>query len=352
MTKIPLDTILSLVREFGLLINQVAIYGIAHKIIQGQAVVFFNNLIQLVTTYDGVEFSIQGDKVTVNGSTDSIDLMTVRNLREKMLLHKLPSISFLPVLTQQEFLTFLSYLGTPPVRIQDQGGFAALIKQANIEGVLLDHIVYKRVSTKEKPSEPASPTWAVKKTEAPPVDPSTLPPAQARTRREQVKTEFLSLLAEVTQLISEEGDLEIAEQNQKVIDTLRSIRDTLRESTEPSKERIATLLGHADYPAPGKFNAPLLKKKPKPLKLTHKEYLERYAELTQEIAQPLTVTNGVIELLQEGHAGALTEMQMQFLNLALDSVDRVNQLIRYMHTLSGEPESYQPDTKIVKETYV
>jgi len=353
MTPIPLHDAFRLIREFGLLINQVSIYGVAHKIIQQQAVTFFNSLIPLVTSHAGVEFSIQGEKVSVNGSSDGIDPMMVRNLKEKMLLHKLPSIIFLPVLTEQEFLTFLSYLGTPPGRIQEQGGFAALIKEANMKGVRIDHVVYKRVSAKKSPSEPASTTCPViPKTEEAPVDPSQLAPALARTRRQQVQTELSSLLAEVSQLISNASDPESAEQNQKVIETLRSIRDTLRQTTEPSKERIATLLGHANYPAAEAFHATGLTKKPKILKLTQKEYIDRFAELTQEMAQPLTVTNGVIELLKEGHAGSLTDRQTQFLNLALDSVDRVNQLIRYMHTLSGEPESYIPDTSIIKETYI
>lgn len=351
MTTIPLHDAFRLVREFGLLINQVAIYGVAHKVIQEQAIAFFNSFMPLVTTYTGVEFSIEGEKIAVNGSFDGIDPMAVRNLKEKMLLQKLPSITFLPALTQHEFLTFLSYLGTPPVRIQEQGGFATLIKQADIKGVHLEHIVYKRVSLKKEPSVNASNTW-VKRTEEEPIDPSQLPPAQARTRREQVQTEFNSLLSEVTDLISNEGDPESADQSKKVVETLRSIRDTLRESTEPSKERIATLLGHADYPASKAFHEEGLAKKHKPLKLTQKEFMERYAELTQEIAQPLTVTNGVIQLLKEGHAGAMSETQMQFLVLAIDSVDRVNQLIQYMHTLAGEPESYTPDTKIVRETYV
>jgi signal transduction histidine kinase len=80
--------------------------------------------------------------------------------------------------------------------------------------------------------------------------------------------------------------------------------------------------------------------------------MNRFAELTQEIAQPLTVTNSVIEVLRQGQIGSLNETQTQFLDLALESVDRVNQLIKYMHTLFGEPASFTPNTSIIKETYV
>lgn len=353
MANIPLNDAFRLVREFGLLINQVSVYGIAHKVIEGQAVAFFNNLIQLVTNYAGVEFSIHEEKLAVNGSSDGIDQMTMRNLKEKMMLQKLPTIAFLPILTQREFLTFLSYLGTPPVKIQEQGGFAALVKEANIKGVRIDQVVFKYVSAKKMPSTPAPNTWTIaEKTAEKPADPSQLVLAQARIRRKQVQAELDSLLSEVAQLISSKSDPESEEQNQKVVAKLRSIRDTLRKASTPSKEHILTLHGQSQSPASEIIRAEGLAQKAQPLKLTHEEYMERYAELTQEIAQPLTVTNGVIELLRKGHAGSLNETQTQFLNLALDSVDRVNQLIKYMHTLSGEPESYLPDAKIVKETYI
>ncbi|MEI6647121.1 MAG: histidine kinase dimerization/phospho-acceptor domain-containing protein [bacterium] len=353
MANIPLNDAFRLVREFGLLINQVSVYGIAHKVIEGQAVAFFNSLIQLVTRYAGVEFSIQGEKLAVNGSSDGIDQMTMRNLKEKMMLQKLPNIAFLPILTQCEFLTFLSYLGTPPVKIQEQGGFAVLLKEANIKGIRIDHVVVKYVSAKTMSRAPAPNAWIIgEKTAEKPVDPSQLVLAQGRIRRKQVQAELDSLLSEVAQLISSNSDPESEEQNQKVVVKLRSIRDTLRKASTPSKEHILTLHGQSNHPASEIIRTDGLAQKLQPLRLTHKEYMERYAELTQEIAQPLTVTNGVIELLRKGQAGSLNETQTQFLNLALDSVDRVNQLIKYMHTLSGEPESYLPDAKIVKETYI
>lgn len=368
MTKIPLDEALALTRDFGLLTNQVTFYGVSHKVIQQQALTFFETLKKMLTAYGNIEFAIQGDKVAVNDSSDGIDPMSGRNLKEKMLLHKLPSISFDPALTQQEFFTLLSYLGTAPVKIQEQGGVEELLKKADIKGVSLSHFIYERVDAKNVKQEPTLPVETTsppppkprKRSPKPvlngqadaalqegqePINPEQHAPTQARIRRKRVRSELNSLLTEVTQLVSNEG----TPNNEQVVETLRTIRDTLRQSTEPSKERIATLLGQAE-PVTG-LGAPS-KKKPKTVKLSHKEYMSRYAELTQEIAQPLTVTNGVIELLRNGQAGALSEAQTNFLDLALESVDRVNQLIKYMHTLSGEPESYSPDMNIIKETYV
>ena len=369
MTKIPLHEALALIRDFGLLVNQVTFYGISHKVIQQQALNFFEPLKRFLEDYGHVEFSLQGDKVAVNDSSDGIDMMSARNIKEKMLLHKLPSISFDPLLTQQEFFTFLSYLGTPPVTIQGQGGVEELLKKADIKGISLSHFIYQRVDAKnakpetapqsetaqQAPAKPRkrsvkptrdNPTGEALKESHEPINPEQQAPTQARIRRKRVRSELNTLLTEVTQLVSSEG----VPKNEQVVDTLRTIRDALRKSTEPSKERIATLMGQPDNLAPGSI-AGKPAKKSNTFKLTYKEFMSRYAELTQEIAQPLTVTNGVIELLRHGQVGALNEAQTNFLDLALESVDRVNQLIKYMHTLSGEPESYTPDMSIIKETY-
>lgn len=370
MQKIPLHEALTLIRDFGLLVNQVTFYGISHKVIQQQALTFFATLKQLLTDYGHVEFSLQGDKVAVNDSSDGIDLMSVRNIKEKMLLHKIPSISLDPLLTQQEFFTFLSYLGTAPVTIRERGGVEELLKRADIKGISLSHFIYQRVDAKDAneekapPSEtaPRAPAKPRKRSAKPardgqtdatpqeghePINPEQQAPTQARMRRKRVRSELTSLLQEVTDLVSSKG----VPQNGQVVDTLRTIRDALSKSTEPSKERIATLMGQPDTLAPTSISGKPAKKA-STFKLTYKEFMSRYAELTQEIAQPLTVTNGVIELLRHGQVGALNDAQTNFLDLALESVDRVNQLIRYMHTLSGEPDSYTPDMDIIKETYI
>lgn len=374
MTKIPFSDAVQLVRDLGLLVNQVAIYGITHKVIQQQAIDFFNRLKPLVERHSTVEFALQGDKLGVNGETDGIDMMSARNLKEKMLLHKLPGIFFSPDLTQDEFFAFLSCLGKPPVKVQEMGGFEEVLKKSAMKGVSLVHFVYERVDTKNPkqdpvpPKEEATPPFApapvkppkrVRKpkpegTEAgsqaaqPAIDPEHHAPTQARLRRKRVQAELGTLFAEVTQLVENKHE----PQSEKMVETLRSIRDTLRNSTETSKERIATLLGQEEPLPPATPGARPKRKKAKTTKLSYAEYMSRFAELTQEIAQPLTVTNSVIEVLRQGQIGSLNETQTNFLDLAIESVDRVNQLIKYMHTLYGEPASLTPNATIIKETYV
>jgi len=369
MTKIPVNEALLLVRDFGLLINQAAIYGVTHRVIQGQAVGLFNKLHALVKTHETVEFSIKGDKLALNGEIEGMDIMSTRNLKERMVLHKLPGILFSAQLSQEEFLSFLSHLAKPPGRVLEMGGFEQVLKNANVKGVSLVHLVYERVdtaTTKEAPS--TTPEAQEKKPPAkqPKIEQNSTyeivleeeldevadaddaeqkVTGQASRERKRIQAELDSLISEVTELFAQEG----GPQNTQMVDKLRSIRDTLKTSTDTSRERIATFLEPTEAPklSPGMDQL----QQDKVLNLRHSEYMQRFAELTQEIAQPLTITNSVIELLGKGQAGPLTESQSNFLALALESVDRVNQLIKYMHTLYGEPDSYIPDASIIKETY-
>jgi hypothetical protein len=364
MMKIPLDLALPLVRDFGLLVNQAAIYGVTHRVIHQQAVDFFNRIHPLAAEHKTVEFSIQGDKLAVNGEIEGMDLMSTRNLKDRMTLHKLPGIFFSSDLTQDEFITFIACLAKPPGRVQEMGGFDQVLKNANMKGVSLVHFVYERVDTSASKNEPPPPPKEEEK-KAPPKQPKRTPKktfellpeegqeeiiepeelekqvtVQASRKRKKVQAELDSLLTEVSDLVAHEDESEDAQ----MVEKLRSIRDTLKTST-------VTFLRPAQEIEVVSETGEVQTKKTKAHKLTHAEYMRRFAELIQEIAQPLTITNSVIEILGKGQAGPLTESQSTFLGLALESVDRVNQLIKYMHTLYGEPDSYIPDAAIIQETY-
>lgn len=353
---------LTLVRDFGILVNQVAFYGVAHKVIQDQIAIFFNSLKSLLQQHESLELVVLHDKIAVNGRTDGIDAQTSRNLKERMMLHKVHGLSFLPTIEQHELAALLSLLGTLPVRLADKGGFEAALKQANLANIHLVQYALTRVGKEHKEAPP--PKTQVKATVTEGQDgksaasalPSKQPIKAARfpqfkEHRKVVQSELLSLLSEVSQLVTTEGETQDVSQDQRMLNTLRSIRDTLRTTTETSKQRIATLLDHKKPKKPATPASPSLPARKERARYTQKELMGRYAELTQEIAQPLTVTNGVIELLKSGQAGPLTEAQTHFIDLAVDSVERVNQLIKYMHSLSGEPDTLIPDASIVHETY-
>ncbi len=85
--------------------------------------------------------------------------------------------------------------------------------------------------------------------------------------------------------------------------------------------------------------------------LTRKELLEQYAEINQEILQPVTVSAGALDLLLSGRCGDLSSSQKELIHLAFEGMERVNQLIAYTNRISGLPESLQPDAGVVRDTY-
>ena len=81
--------------------------------------------------------------------------------------------------------------------------------------------------------------------------------------------------------------------------------------------------------------------------LTRAELLERFAELSQEIVQPLTVATGAIDMVRKGKGGDLTEEQRSLLHLAAESLDRMGQLSERFSRIAGLPEGFEPDGDIL-----
>jgi hypothetical protein len=278
----------------------------------------------------------------------------------------LPGIFFSPDLSQDEFISFLSCLAKPPGRVHEMGGFEQVLKNGNVKGVSLVHFTYERVDTSNTKNGSTDGGGAEKTVPAKKVQPTRersyelvlddefgieeepgvvahQGTAKNSLARNKIQTELDALTKEVALLVTDTDH----RKSSRMLETIRSIRDNLKTSTEVSKERIAALL----EPSSDGKHRPEREKQVNVFSFKNAELLQRFAELTQEIAQPLTVTNSVIELLGKGQAGPLTEEQTSLITLALDSVDRVNQLIKYMHTLYGEPDSYIPDASIIQETY-
>jgi signal transduction histidine kinase len=134
--------------------------------------------------------------------------------------------------------------------------------------------------------------------------------------------------------------------------TLDKIREALSEMAAGSRRDISTLASQVDEDS--KTIASIesaARRRGIGLKLTRGELVQRYAELNQEIVQPLTVSSGVIDLLSSGKAGDLSESQLELLKMAAESVDRVNQLVSHMSSISGLPESFTPDREVISDSY-
>jgi hypothetical protein len=378
--KLPEKETVLLVRALGLLVNQAGIYGPSHKVTQDAARSVFAELEQAVKTYGPIELVLKDDLLLLNGTLDGLDAVSGKNLAERMALHKIGGLLFLPPADLDEFLTCVALFGTPPAALTAQGGFEAALKKADLRSVQAVAVTYQRVTEqKQKPSpppapEPAAPQAKPKAPRRPAAEGTNLadmtaawertfgtahPAAEGRTASarplsaSQTRAAHLAaLLRDTAALLEEDSALSDEEQHRRVLVAVTRIRDELIASTAESERQIAALADQLDEDRQTIASIEsAARRRGIGIKLTRAELVERYAELNQEIVQPLTVSTGVIDLLGSGRSGPLTASQRDMLRLAAESVDRVNQLVAYMRRIAGLPDSYTPDNAIIADSY-
>lgn len=375
MNKIPNTEALFLVRALGLLISQVGVYGPTHKVTQSAQKSVFVELSKAVNQYTTLDFTCAEDKILVNGSADDLDPATIRNLRDRMTLHKLGGLIFSAPLDDQEFQTCISLLASPPGKLDDQGGFEAIIQKANFKSIKTLNVNYRRiVGNATPPPAVPKPTQDIPQktdtafrgvvdlsdelsntpfSDAPTAGTTSTASHASKEETEptDLRNEINAILTEVITLLARNEFADSGQQQQSLANSLRTIRDVLRHSTEDSQTHIAVLAEkvHEDRQTIASIESSARRRGL--LKLTREELVERYAELNQEIVQPLTVSTGVIDLLNSGQLGEMSESQRDLLKLAAESVERVNQLVAYMNRIAGLPENYTPDAGLIHDTY-
>lgn len=376
-TKIPVNDAVLLVRALGLLVSQAGIYGPSHKVTQSAAKTVFAELEEAVRKYGPVEIALKDKRVLLNGSIDGLDVAAGKNLVDRMNLHKIGGMIFLPPPDLNEFLTCITLFGTPPATLAAQGGFEEALKKAGLRSVQVVTVEYQRVAEQETSMPPETTPPAelserpVPRRSAPDsgildlsaawerdfgmkaAEPEPQPPAVSpRSVRQERAAALAALLRDTAALLEQEGALSDEAQHQKVLSAITRIRDTLVKSTAESERQIASLADQVDDDRQTIASIEsAAKRRGIGLKISRAELVERYAELNQEIVQPLTVSTGVIDLLHSGKSGPLTESQRDLLKLASDSVERVNQLVAYMSRIAGLPESFTPDSTIIADSY-
>ncbi len=372
-----------LVRALGLLVNQAGIYGAAHKVTQSAARSVYGELEQLVKTYGPIEVALQDDRLLLNGSIDGLDASVCKNLLDRMVLHKIGGLVFLAPSELSEFLACIALFGASPFSLAEEGGFEAALRRADLRSVRVVNVAYRRVGG-DKPEtppetspgpEPAevpkapeprrtpsgygtgvldlSSDWEAGFGEAPLEEPEEPPPgASVSGSRNERAAALAALLRDTAAALESEEALSDAEQHQKVMEALSRVREALLATSRESERQIALLANEVDVDRQTIASIEsAARRRGIGLKLTRGELIERYAELNQEIVQPLTVSTGVIDLLHSGKGGPLSESQRDMLKLAADSVERVNQLVAYMRRIAGLPESYTPDMEIIEDSY-
>ena len=362
--KIPEKEASLLVRALGLLVNQAGIYGPTHNVTRRAAHSVFAELDEMVERYGAIEIALKDDRLLLNGSLDGMDAASVRNLHDRMVLHKIGGLLFLSPTDRDEFLVCIALFGTPPATlVEEKGGFEAALKQANLRSIQAVEVAYQRVSDPDRPepsvvTPPASiiadvedlaAAWArnFSMQNGTPEEP-VVPSATRQSRAQQLA----ALLRETAAVLEHDVDLDSDQQQQQFLEASARVREALAEVTRESERHIAALADQVD--ADRQTIASIesaAQRRGLGIRLTRAELVERYAELNQEIVQPLTVSTGVIDMLGSGKAGPLTPSQRDMLRLAAESVERVNQLVAYMRRIAGLPTSLTPDSRVISDSY-
>ena len=161
-----------------------------------------------------------------------------------------------------------------------------------------------------------------------------------------------AMLRSTAALIENEGMLPGETGQQQILASLERILKMVEASSSATKIRISKLAGQveADRQTIASIES-AARRRGIGFNLTRKELLEHYAEINQEMLQPVTVSSGALDLLLSGKSGPMSESQKELIKLAFEGMGRVNQLIAYTNRISGLPASLQPDAEVIRDSY-
>jgi len=380
LANIPSKEAISLLRSLSLLIGQAGIYGPSHNVTQNAARAMFPVLQQAVNQHGTVEIAQRDRKMLVNGAVLDVGGSSGKNLLDRMALHKIEGIAFLPPANMDEFLKCVALFGAPPLSLAASGGLENAMKRANLRSIQVVSVTYQRMpkdqatTAKADPGRPDKPRapWRPGATEVldlasvqeiVPDDtaaPGGTPPdaafeeasKQTWIARQQRASALAGLLRQAATMLEQENAAGIDNRHEALEGAFSQLRDMLAKMTTESERQINTFAGqvHADREAIADIES-AARRRGIGLQLTRSELISHYAEISQEIAQPLTVSTGVLDLLNSGRAGDLSESQRTLLKMAAESVERVNRLVAHLKQISGMPGSLTPDAAILKDAY-
>jgi hypothetical protein len=377
-----LDALL-LVRSLGLLVNQACIYGMAHNVTQSAIRRVFIELERLLAQYGAIEMIIKEKEIFLNGSSAPVEPVSAKNLAERMILQNIGGLLFTAPSDMGEFIDFVSLFSLAPADLADRGGFESALKSASFASIKPVTVKFARVGAQPPPlplsvrraradSDKADvldlsaaladedvATWLLTRegrdSAHPDAHASPPPPPPAAPRPESDSREsskrLAAFLRETANLL-DSGTMSDPEMRAKLAMALERIRLVLAQTVQDSQRHISLLANcvNGDKDMIDGLEA-AARRRGLDLKISRKELLERYAELNEELVQPLTVTIGVIEMLAANKAGILTESQLDLLRLAEESSQRVSHLVAYMRRISGLPASLIPDEETIKDSY-
>jgi hypothetical protein len=378
LATIPHEPALALLRNLGLVMGQAGIYGSTHPVTQHAARAVFPELEQLLSQCHTLEITLRDKQILVNGTPLDVGGSSGKNLLDRMALHKVEGLAFRSPANRDEFLQVIALFGTPPLDLAGRGGLEKALQQVHLQSIQIISVSYRRISREpdadraeagQKPhaaaphrsyssTKPAVLELALtEETVAPATHSPALPPHAANHRqtaaaRQQHASTLAATFRQAATLLEQQAHDTQTGQPEALTQTFQLIYDMLNDMTLDSQQHIHAV---ADQVKADRQSIAMIENSARHrgigLQLTREELLTHYSELTQEIAQPLTVSNGVLELLRSGRTGALSESQQELLKMATESIARINKLVEHLNVISGVPATLIPDAQLLEQAY-
>lgn len=148
------------------------------------------------------------------------------------------------------------------------------------------------------------------------------------------------LLAKLGETIDQAHTAPAAEELRTLAAETHRQMESLAAKTEKRISSLRQMLSHEPLDASGK-----------PTPLSRRQLMEFFAEIGQELSQPLTVVSATIEMLRAQRAGILTETQAELLKMTADSTARLAHLVDCLIRIAGNPHSTHPDQAMLDVLY-
>ncbi len=370
---------LLLVRSMGLLLNQAAVYGPVHNVTKCATTRVYQEFVEQLERYWALEFTVQSNLICINGVSGDVDSAVSANLVRRFAQLDISGLLFVHPLPAKEFEKCIRILAMPIALVSEASGVAELFRRERLQAVQVVNIDYRRVDKNQAQSTPENPVSDLR---APISSPAVTVQSGVidlsgdmeeagelsfemfgsavaerkleaeRQARQQQSQALAALLRATAATLEQNTQADASKQLDRVMSAMEQLRAALALMTKGSETAIATLAQQVseDKQTVAGIEADAMLRGYS-LKLTREDLLTRYAELNQEILQPLTVSTGVIDALRKGYVGEVSESQQELLTMAHESIERVNQLVDYMNGISGLPVSFTPDMDLIHDSY-
>jgi hypothetical protein len=371
--NIPESESKTLLHSIGILLQQAAMYGVRHNVASLAMADAYDKLEGTILKYGAIEISRAGEELLVNKeAVPALEDTAAHNISNRTELHNIYGFLFTKNTTEEDFKTFINLLLSRASVLAKTGGFKAALEEAKIKSIGLLDSEYRltNASDETERSIPAAGTTGAFSLDTESIrgisvgtdlsagatDVSNLDDylmtAKLKAKRKENTRKMASMLRATAALLENENQLPAGIGEKQILSSIERILKMVEVTSQETKNHISLLARkvEADRQTIASVES-AARNRGIGFNLTRAELLEQYAEINQETLQPMTAAIGALEMLQPEKCENLSASQEELLKLAFESIQRVNQLLKYMNKISGLPESLTPDAGVIKDSY-